>query len=43
MYVPADAVWWGIAIGTGTALLGSILPAWTARNVKVAEVFSKVA
>jgi putative ABC transport system permease protein len=43
MYVPGDAVWWGVAIGTGTALLGSIVPAWTARNVKVAEVFSKVA
>ena len=29
--------------GRGTALLGSVVPAWTARNVKVAEVFSKVA
>ena len=43
MYVPGDAVWWGIGIGVGTALLGSFVPAWTARNVKVAEVFSKVA
>ena len=43
MYVPGEAVWWGIGIGTGTALLGSLMPAWTARNVKVAEVFSKVA
>jgi ABC-type lipoprotein release transport system permease subunit len=42
-YIPASAFWWGTAMGAGTALLGSALPAWTARNVKVAEVFSKVA
>ena len=41
--VPTDAMWWGPAMGATTALLGSIVPAWTARNVKVAEVFSKVA
>ena len=43
MYVPVAAAWWGIGIGMGTALLGSLTPAWAARNVKVAEVFSKVA
>jgi putative ABC transport system permease protein len=42
-YIPAAALWWGASAGTATALLGSILPAWSARNVKVAEVFSKVA
>ena len=42
-YIPASAFWWGTAMGAGTALLGSAVPAWTARNVKVAEVFSKVA
>jgi putative ABC transport system permease protein len=41
--IPADSLWWGPAIGAGTALLGSILPAWSARSVKVSEVFSKVA
>lgn len=41
--VPAAAMWWGPAMGASTALLGSMLPAWSARNVKVAEVFSKVA
>lgn len=41
--VPADAFWWGPAIGGLAALLGSFMPAWTARSVKVAEVFSKVA
>ena len=42
-YIPVSAFWWGTAMGAGTALLGSAVPAWTARNVKVAEVFSKVA
>lgn len=38
-----QAWWWGPAIGVGTALAGSIIPAWQARNVRVAEVFSKIA
>jgi putative ABC transport system permease protein len=41
--IPVDALWWGITIGAGTALLGSIIPAWSARTVKPAEVFAKVA
>lgn len=41
--IPVDALWWGPAVGAGTALAGSLIPAWSARNVKVAEVFSKVA
>jgi putative ABC transport system permease protein len=41
-YIPADAWWWGLAVGGGTALVGALLPAWSARNVKVTEVFSKV-
>jgi putative ABC transport system permease protein len=40
--VPMDALWWGPLLGGGTAFAGSILPAWSARSVKVAEVFSKV-
>jgi putative ABC transport system permease protein len=40
--VPGHALWWGPAIGTATAVLGSFLPAWSARTVKVNEVFSKV-
>jgi len=43
LYVPVDALWWGPAMGAGTALAGSIVPALAARNVKVAEVFSRVA
>ncbi len=42
-FIPVDALWWGPLIGAGTSLAGSILPAWSARNVKVAEVFSKIA
>ena len=41
--IPPAALWWGPAIGAATALLGSILPAWTASKVKASEVFSKVA
>ena len=41
-FVPTAALWWGPAIGAGTALLGSLWPAWSARNVKVADVFAKV-
>lgn len=41
--IPPAALWWGPAIGGLAALLGSFLPAWSARNVQVAEVFSKVA
>lgn len=42
-YVPVAAWWWGAAIGGGTAFVGSVFPAWSARTVKVAEVFAKVA
>ncbi len=41
--VPNEAWLWGLCIGAGTALAGSLLPAWTARSVKVSEVFSKIA
>ncbi|RPI86621.1 MAG: ABC transporter permease [Planctomycetaceae bacterium] len=41
-FIPASAWWWGLAIGGGTALLGSIVPALSARGVRVADVFSKV-
>jgi len=41
-FIPDDALWWGALIGTGTALAGSFLPAWSARSVKVSEVFSRI-
>ena len=40
--IPAQAWLWGAAVGAGTAVVGSFLPAWSARSVKVSEVFSKV-
>jgi putative ABC transport system permease protein len=33
------APWWGLSIGAATALAGSLMPAWSARSVKVSEVF----
>jgi len=41
--IPQAALWWGPAVGGLAGLLGSFLPAWSASNVKAAEVFSKVA
>jgi putative ABC transport system permease protein len=41
--IPEAALLWGLAIGALTAFLGSALPSWTARSVKVSEVFAKVA
>jgi putative ABC transport system permease protein len=41
--IPEAALFWGLAIGSLTAFIGSIIPAWTARSVKVTDVFSKVA
>lgn len=42
-FIPKAALWWGPVIGAVTAAVGSIVPAWSARTVKVSEVFSKVA
>ena len=41
--IPWEALWWGAAIGGGTAFAGSFLPAWSARTVKVSDVFAKIA
>ena len=41
-FISDNALWWGPAIGAGTALAGSLLPAWTARSVKASEVFARV-
>ena len=38
-----DALWWGPILGAITTFAGSIIPAWSARNVKVSEVFAKIA
>ena len=41
--VPVLAILWGVCVGGATALIGSILPAWTARSVRASEVFARVA
>ncbi len=40
--IPLNALGWGAGVGAMAGLVGSFLPAWAARNVKVADVFSKV-
>ncbi len=40
--IPTQALWWGGMLGGLTSLAGSLVPAWSARTVKVSEVFSKV-
>lgn len=42
-FIPGQAIGWGAGMGATTALVGSIVPAWSARNVRVAEVFAKIA
>lgn len=42
-FIDDNAWWWGAVIGGGTAFAGSIWPAWSARTVRVAEVFAKIA
>jgi putative ABC transport system permease protein len=42
-FVAPAAWWWGPSLGAATAALAGLAPAWGACNVRVAEVFSKVA
>jgi putative ABC transport system permease protein len=37
------ALWWGPTVGALAAAAGSFWPAWSARKVKVTEVFSRIA
>jgi putative ABC transport system permease protein len=39
--IPWQALWWGPVIGGFTGLFGSLVPAYFAQSIKVAEVFSK--
>ncbi|HEX5270007.1 MAG TPA: ABC transporter permease [Gemmataceae bacterium] len=41
--VPWQALLWGGGVGAGTALIGSVLPAWTASAVRPSQVFARVA
>ena len=40
--IPNEALWWGPAIGLGTALIGSLTPSLSACNIRVSEVFSRI-
>jgi putative ABC transport system permease protein len=40
--IPLVALKWGPVVGGLTALAGSIVPAWSARGVRVAQVFAKL-
>jgi putative ABC transport system permease protein len=40
--VPAQAILWGGGVGGATALIGSLVPAWTACSVRAAQVFARV-
>lgn len=40
--IPDAALWWGPVLGGATSFVGSALPAWSARSVKVSEVFAKI-
>jgi putative ABC transport system permease protein len=41
--IKPDAVPWGVVYGAGIGLAGSLIPASTARKVRVSDVFSHVA
>ncbi len=41
--VADSALWWGPVTGALAAAIGSFLPAWSARKVKVTDVFSRIA
>ena len=43
LMIRRDAVAWGFVYGALIGLAGSILPAWNARGLRVADVFSRVA
>jgi putative ABC transport system permease protein len=39
--VPWQAVIWGGGVGAAAALIGSVVPAWTARSVRPSQVFAR--
>ncbi len=43
IFVSVHALWWGPALGAVAALLGGFLPSWKACQVKVSQVFARVA
>lgn len=41
-FIPDVALLWGVAVGGATALAGSIIPAWSARSIRVSEAFARL-
>ncbi len=41
--IPTQMVLWGALIGTFVGFIGSVVPAWNARKVRVSDVFAKIA
>jgi putative ABC transport system permease protein len=41
--VPAEFILRGMALGALAGVLGSMVPAWNARKVRVSDVFAKIA
>jgi putative ABC transport system permease protein len=39
--VPMAALWWGPVSGGVTSIVGSLLPAWSACRIEVAQVFAR--
>ncbi|MBX7104375.1 MAG: ABC transporter permease [Gemmataceae bacterium] len=42
-FIPVESLWWGPVLGAIAAIAGSVVPAWSARSVRVSEVFAKIA
>jgi putative ABC transport system permease protein len=42
-YINNNALWWGPLVGVIAAVFGSLVPALSARRIRVTDVFSKVA
>ena len=42
-FIPVGALFWGPMLGAIAAVAGSFFPAWSARSVRVSEVFAKIA
>src|SRR5262249_37034468 len=42
-FISGHALWCGPLLGAVAALIGGIIPAWKAQNIRVSEVFAKTA
>lgn len=41
--IPPETMAWGALLGAAVGFVGSVLPAWQARKVKVSDVFARIA